>query len=389
MDATLALLIIALVYAIGDVVSAKTKAVLSMLFVAGIIFLVGFWFGLPKTLFDDSNAFAFAIAVIPMLMAHMGSLLNVQELKEEWKTVLIVLFALIAVALLLFIVGAPLFGKQYAIAAAGPITGGVVATLIMQEALTAMGLDTIVVFATLLLVLQSFVGLPIASTCLSREAKRLLRDRDSVSTDKSEKNQSVYKPKWRLLSDAPKSMQTAFILIAKAMLVGWLGVQAAHLLNDVINKYVMALIFGIVFTEIGFLDRKVLDKAGSTGLALFVLLIPVFHSLPNATPAMVVSLIVPIVLSFLIASVAIVAITFILSRLFKYSWALSMAIGFSCMFGFPGTFIISEEVTKAQAGSEEERDYLLAHILPKMLVAGFTTVTIASVIIAGLLVKFL
>jgi hypothetical protein len=163
-------------------------------------------------------------------------------------------------------------------------------------------------------------------------------------------------------------MQTPFIFIAKAVLVGWLGIQFAHLLNDVINKYVMALIFGIIFAEIGFLDRKVLDKGGATGLALFVLLIPVFHSLPKATPSMVVSLILPIVLSFLIASVAIVAVTFVLARLFKYSWALSMAIGFSCMFGFPGTFIISEEVANAQSNSDDEREYLRAPLKDSMLV---------------------
>lgn len=388
MDTTLALLIIALVYAVGDFVSAKTKAVLSMMFVAGFLFLIGFWTFLPKTLFDDAQALAFAIAVIPMLMAHMGSLLNIQELKEEWKTVLIALIALIAVAILLYLIGSPTFGRQFAIAATGPITGGVVATLIMQEALTEMGLETIVVFATLLLVLQTFVGLPIASYALSREAKRLLKNRADQTTE-SKNTAADYKPKWRFIPAFPKSLQTAFILIAKAMLVGWLGVLFAHLLNDVINKYVMALIFGVVFTEIGFLDRKVLDKAGATGLALFVLLIPVFHSLPNATPSMVASLIVPILLSFVIASIAIVAITFLMAKVFRYSWALSMAIGFSCMFGFPGTYIISEEVANAQANSDDERDYLLSHILPKMLVAGFTTVTIASVIIAGVLVKFL
>ena len=70
-------------------------------------------------------------------------------------------------------------------------------------------------------------------------------------------------------------------------------------------------------------------------------------------------------------------ITFVLKKILKYSWGLSMALGISCMFGFPGTFIISEEVAAAQSANEEEREYLLSHILPKMLVAGFTTVTIA------------
>jgi hypothetical protein len=37
----------------------------------------------------------------------------------------------------------------------------------------------------------------------------------------------------------------------------------------------------------------------------------------------------------------------------------------------------------------EEREFVLTGILPKMLVSGFTTVTIASVFLAGFLVNLL
>lgn len=384
MDPALALLIIALVYAIGDIVSAKTKAVLSMLFVAGFVFLIGFWTIIPKTLFDDAQALPFAMAIIPMLLVHMGSLLNTRQLKEEWKTVLIALTAVIAVAFPLVCFGSLIIGRSYAVSAVGPITGGVAATLVIKDALTSTELDT---FVTLLLVLQSFVGLPIASYCLSREAQRLLKNGTAVDIDIQEAKD--YRPKWRLIPPLPQAWQSPFILIMKVMLVGWLSVQFAHLLNDVVHRFIMALLFGIVFTEIGFLEHEILDKAKSTGLVLFVLMIPVFESLTRTTPSMVLSLLVPIVLAFLIASVAIVIISALMARILKCSWVLSMAIGFSCMIGFPGTFIISEEVAAAQSRSEEEHRFLLAHLLPKMLVAGFTTVTIVSVIIAGVLVRLL
>jgi len=78
----------------------------------------------------------------------------------------------------------------------------------------------------------------------------------------------------------------------------------------------------------------------------------------------------------------------VMSKIFGYSWALSTALGATCMFGFPGTLIISEEVAKQLADSDEEREFILSRILPKMLIAGFTTVTIASVFLAGFLVKF-
>ena len=391
MSAVTALLVIAIVYAIGDFVAQKTKAIFSMLFVSGIIFMVGFWFGIPKTLFEDAVIVKFAIALIPMLMVHMGTLMKLKDLKEEWKTVIIALAAIIAASAALFIIGSPLIGKDFAVPAAGPISGGVVATLIMSEAAKAKGLDTVLVFLTLLLVLQNFVGLPIASFCLSREGRRL-RARflggETVAEKKDAKSATVEgKPAWRIFPETPKDLQTPFILLMKAMLVGWLAVFVAKMLGGVINSFVMALFFGIIFYEAGLLENKILDKANATGLALFALLVPIFMSLNKATPEMVLSLIVPVVISFAVALVGIVIVALISSKIFKYSWEMCLAVSVCCLFGFPGTFIVSQEVANAMGETPEEREFVLTGILPKMLVSGFTTVTIASVFLAGFLVK--
>ena len=55
MNAILAAAIIFVVFAVGDMISAKTKAIVSMLLVASVVFLAGFWTGVfPTTLFADS-----------------------------------------------------------------------------------------------------------------------------------------------------------------------------------------------------------------------------------------------------------------------------------------------------------------------------------------------
>ncbi|MGI9285092.1 MAG: hypothetical protein ACR2P1_06860, partial [Pseudomonadales bacterium] len=79
----------------------------------------------------------------------------------------------------------------------------------------------------------------------------------------------------------------------------------------------------------------------------------------------------------------------LMSKLFNYSWRLCVALGISCFFGFPGTYTIPQEVAKAQGATPQEQEYLLNLYLPKMLVAGFTTVSVASVFIAGFMVKLL
>jgi hypothetical protein len=52
-------------------------------------------------------------------------------------------------------------------------------------------------------------------------------------------------------------------------------------------------------------------------------------------------------------------------------------------------YILTIEAIKSVAGNEEEYNYTLNEMLPKMLVGGFVTVTITSVIIAGYFVKLL
>ena len=68
---------------------------------------------------------------------------------------------------------------------------------------------------------------------------------------------------------------------------------------------------------------------------------------------------------------------------------MGMSIGFSALYGFPGTYIISHEAAEAVSENEKEKEAILDHILPKMLVAGFVTVTISSVVLAGIFVNML
>ena len=78
-----------------------------------------------------------------------------------------------------------------------------------------------------------------------------------------------------------------------------------------------------------------------------------------------------------------------LGKFLGYTKEMSFAIALTALYGFPPTYILPDEASKALAENKEEYDYLMDCMLPKMLVGGFTTVTIASVIIAGIFVKFL
>jgi hypothetical protein len=381
------LVVVVLAYAIGDYASSKTKAIFSMIFVTGAVFLVAFWVGLPTTIFKTTALDPYFAFVMPFILVHMGTLMKVRSLLNEWKTVTVAFLGLVGLSAGLYYVAGPLIGNIMALTAAGPISGGIVATYIVREAADLKGFTELGVFAALLLVIQNFVGLPVASFCLKAEGRRLLKlfhSGAAASTEEAVKIDPEI-PAYRLFPATPKNLQTPFVLMFKTFLVGYIAVWVGDITGGVVHKLVLALIFGIVFYEIGFLEHDIFTKANCAGYAMFFCLIPVWAGLTAATPQMVIDLAYPTVLCFGVTLVALAVTSLILGKILGYSWAIAMAISTTCLFGFPATYILSNEVSTAIAENEEEKKYVMSQILPKMLIGGFTTVTIGSVVLAGYL----
>jgi len=106
--------------------------------------------------------------------------------------------------------------------AAPPISGGVVAAIIMGDAAQAKGFESIAVFTTLLVVVQGFFGYPVASIMLKKEARRLSKlfnenklsmqnkAYEEVAVAVSEKHKIS---KDKIIPEMPKNLQTSFVLI--------------------------------------------------------------------------------------------------------------------------------------------------------------------------------
>lgn len=139
MSSLVALTVVCSIFAVGDFVSAKTKSILSMMFVSSVILLVGFWVGLPETIFQDAGLTGLGSLMIAFLITHMGTLLSLEDLKKQWKTVVIAVGAVVGIGVFLFFVGTPIIGRDYAVSAAPPISGGIVAAIIMGDAAKAKG----------------------------------------------------------------------------------------------------------------------------------------------------------------------------------------------------------------------------------------------------------
>lgn len=395
MQALYALLFILVVYTIGDVVASITISIVPSLFVCSVIFLGGFWLGIPKTLFKDSLLYSIGALLIPVLLVHMGSMLNINQLKAQWNTVLISIGGIVGIVILLLLVASKIVGKETAIVAAPPISGGLIAGLQMGDKAEAIGRLDLKLMATLLVVLQGFVGYPLASFCLRREAKTIIKLKNNGY--KFENDKEVQEVDRKMIFQLPKKLRSSNYYFAKATLVAAIAVSISACLQKIdtgnlflnslvrLDKNVLSLIFGIIFAQVGLLEREPLNKANVFGFGMASLMAVIYGGLAGSTIQDILNIIIPLVICLLIGTVGIGIMSVLVGKFLKVRPWMAFAIGSSALFGFPGTFIVSKEVSEAIAIDESEKELILNQILPKMLVAGFITVSIGSVILAGLL----
>ena len=392
MNAILAAAVIFVVFAAGDMISAKTKAIVSMLLVASVVFLVGFWTGVfPTTMFADSTLLSMAGLLVTMLLVHLGTTIKLRDFGAQWRTVIIAAVACIAISAAVYFIGQLIIDRGFALVGAPILSGGVVATLQMQEMAQKADLPQLAVFATLVMCAQGFVGYPVASLCLKSEAKRIKAQLDAgeLSAASQDAEKAAAASRKKLIPALPAKYNTPNVVLAKVVLVALLSVFVSSLFHDAVNKLVWCLIFGVLCKELGFLDEDALGKANATGIVMPIITLSIFTNLASATPEMVVSMVVPLLVVIAIGTVAFAVVSILIGKIFHYSWQMSVAIGSSCLFGFPGTVIISNEVSESTGTTPEEKAYINAQIMPKMLVAGMVTVSITSVLVAGVMCKWL
>ena len=400
----LATFVILLVFGIGDMVATKTKAIVSMLFLSSVIFLIGFWTEiLPNTMFDDSTLLLVSGVLVSMLLVHMGTTIKLSDFADQWKTVLISGIACIAISVGIYFIGGLLVAdKNYVVVGAPILSGGVVATLTMQTAVSEMGLPVeLGVFAALVMVVQGFVGYPVCSLCLKSEAKRVRRLVESGQELKGVTAKIVTDaaPKKRLIPYIPDKYNGPNIMMAKVAFFAFLATITANWINGIIadnfeteftiSALIFALIYGIAAKELGFLEENPMKRAGADGFMLVVVTLSIFTNLAQSTPDMVAGMLWPLLVVVVTGSVTFLVISTLVGKIFGVSWQMSCAIGSTCLFGFPGTYIVTNEVVNGTAANDEEKQLMLDHMMPKMLIAGMVSVSITSILIAGYMVNLL
>lgn len=401
--------VIFLILGLGDVISTKTKAFIPSVFVAAALFVLGYWTGaIPLDLISKTGlGNPLATVCMYVIITHMGTMMSIREMLAEWKTVAIAAAGLAGMVGLLLTVGAALLGWEAVVIGTPPLSGGIVAAIMMTEAAAQKGLLSMSVLATVIYVMQGFVGYPLTALCLKFEGKRLLSvyrnggsELDKLMAQSNGRTVEGCERK-RLVPPLPEKYQTTFTHLAAIGIVAVIADTAAKynkiLLNSInpawvafsLHPLVLCLIFGCIAAEIGIIERRPLNKAGSFGFIMATIMAFIMGMLNSSTPQMMVEIIGPLVGVIVIGVTGLVIGSAIAGKIFGYQRCMAVALALTALYGFPPNYILTDEASKALAENNGEYDFLMGQMLPKMLIGGFITVTITSVVLAGIFINLL
>lgn len=401
MSQMLALLIVLVILYLGDAVSTRTKAWVPSVFVCAVLFLFGYWTFFPKDIVNLAGITpAVAVMLMYFLITNMGTLLSVPELVRQWKTILISLAGIGGIMVAVFCVCMLLFDMNTAIVTIPPLVGGIVSALIMSQGAANAGLVDLSVFAILIYVMQGFAGYPLTAIMLQREGKRVLQKYRNgewheeavlLPEDKTVNSIAAAEKMPRMFGFIPPHYNTSYFKFLRLALVGYLAYLVSQGLEPLVtvSPFVLCLLFGVVASSLGFLEKHPLQKANGFGFAVMGLMLFLFDTLNRATPEMLLRLALPMVILIATTVVGMFLVSWLVGWLLGVSKEMAFAISLTSMYGFPADYIITNEAINALTRDEKEREVLTHHMLAPMLVGGFISVTMVSVVLAGIMVAYI
>ncbi len=386
MPSIAALTILLVLYGASELIAQKTKAIFSTVLAMAILLLTGFWTGiLPETLFTDAKVVEFGNVVAGLLIVSLATTLDFDEIRRQWKVVVTALMGVIFASCFIIFIGSLIIDRDMALSGAPIFVGGSAATLIMTNALKEINMELAATFCVVLYVTQKFIGVPIASMLMRKEAKEFLRDPKNIK--EYSKVELIEKTSKKKLITFSESWNRPSIYLAKLSIVACISFYLSQISGGKLHYFVVCLLVGVVFFAIGFLDKGILEKTQASGLIIFLVTVVIFTNLATTSIEQVIAVLLPLLVVAALGVSGILVAGFICSKLLKMGFGLAVCLGISCTFGFPTTMLMSKEVAEALGNTKEEQIALENYLLPKMLTAGIVTVTVASVIIAGVVVN--
>ncbi|MFD1040202.1 hypothetical protein ACFQ3N_17655 [Virgibacillus byunsanensis] len=378
-------LIFALI-ALGEWLSIISRARIPMLLTAMVGFLVMVWTGIyPEDILDRSTFAALGAVLVGPAIVHMGTMIPFSMLKTQWKAALIALGGIAVSGILILGIIPKIFDYATAVAGVGPISGGIIALLITSEKLTEIGMSSIIVIPALIVAFQGVMGMPLALNFMRRYAFKMQKEMDdNTFVPMASPSEGEVKDENHKASPLRASMTLKLFYV-------FVGASIGTALGDVtpIDFSIWCLLIGIIGLRLGLFESRSLERANSFTIIMIAIIFVVIGTMADVTPQDVVSNLPSILFILILGTFGITLGGYIVSRLLKWHPFKGMPVALTALFGFPGDYILCEEVSRSVARNEEEEKKIFNELLAPMLIGGFTTVTVASVVVAGILIQTL
>lgn len=381
-------MIVLIVFALGDIVGKITKGKLSGMMVVMLLFLVGFLTKLiPADIIDQGGLTALSKLAIAMILFNMGTTLNVKQLIEEWRTVLMAALCMLASCLVMLLVS-PIIGFDTVLVGMPVINGAAMATSLMASAAAEKGLATAAALCAVIYSVQKFVGAPIASAMGIRYGKKLLKAyRENPAQFKKQETGNGASAKVSF-ADKHKEWYSANVMMALVAAGSWV----AHILGDLtpINYSIWALLLGVVCAASGLVPTKPLQKSNSYGLMMVAVFGSIIPSLAKVSLSDLGTMAFQTIVLFIAALIGVALVGWVLP-----TWKLvgdkdlAVGIGVEQFLGFPSNVVICREVGDAVGETPEEKVFIEDTLNVPYVVGGITVITVLSTMLAGFVINML
>lgn len=381
-------MIVLIVFALGDIVGKITKGKLSGMMVVMLLFLVGFLTKLiPADIIDQGGLTALSKLAIAMVLFNMGTTLNVKQLIEEWRTVLVAALCMLASCLVMLLVS-PVIGFDTVLVGMPVINGAAMATSLMASAAAEKGLATAAALCAVIYSVQKFVGAPIASAMGIRYGKKLLKAyRENPAQFKKQETENGTSAKVSF-ADKHKEWYSANVMMALVAAGSWV----AHILGDLtpINYSIWALLLGVVCAASGLVPTKPLQKSNSYGLMMVAVFGSIIPSLAKVSLSDLGTMAFQTIVLFAAALIGVALVGWVLP-----TWKLvgdkdlAVGIGVEQFLGFPSNVVICREVGDAVGDTPEEKAFIEDTLNVPYVVGGITVITVLSTMLAGFVINML
>jgi len=273
-----------------------------------------------------------------------------EKLKKDWRIAVVVMTAIIAITVLVSAIGGVIFGKEIVVSSIPPLTGGGIAGIIMMDAANAKGYTQAALLAMMIMTLQMFSGFTLSGIVLRKEAAgRLASGLLNVNTDGKSADTVVAKA--RLIDRIPgKYKDTTFHFFTCCLLGAaayFLGNYTSAVTGGIVNRSILAIIFGILANAAGVIEKNPLEKSGSYPFLMLGLNIGIMDNLKSVTPEMVVETLIPFIGVFVISSIGIWFLCPLAGKKLDFTPSFACAIGLNCFLGYPFNHQITIESINA------------------------------------------